>query len=265
MPLLQREQATVAYDAAGPTGGRAVVLLHNIFCDRQVFASTAAALADRARTLNIDLRGHGQSPLPARPYTIADLVEDVRAVLDQQGIARADLVGLSIGATVAAEFALAYPQRTGRVVLMGADGEADGGLAALRNAAFRVLVRVLGMRLFILATVAKTLFGASFRRDGGDRYRQLHAGLRAFGSRAAGWAMGAWTGRRPLLAALATLDRPTLVVVGDEDVSCPLPCGQKLVRVLPQARLVRVPAAGHTLPAEQPGPTTALVREFLGL
>jgi 3-oxoadipate enol-lactonase len=267
MPLLERDHATIAYDAAGPAspGGPAVVLLHNIFCDRHVFADTASALAGRARTISIDLRGHGASPLPTRPYAIADLVEDVRAVLDHEGVTAAHLVGLSIGATVAAEFALRYPQRTRRVVLMGADGEADAGMAALRNAAFRVLVRVIGMRLFLLTTVARTLFGATFRKGGGARYRQLHAQLAAFGSRAAAWAMGAWTSRPPLLARLPALTAATLVVVGDEDVSCPLPCGEKLARVLPDARLVRLAAAGHTLPAEQPAAATALVREFLGL
>ena len=52
--------------------------------------------------------------------------------------------------------------------------------------------------------------------------------------------MGAWTGRRPLLTKAAALAIPTRIVVGDEDVSCPLPCGEKLQRVLPSADLVRI-------------------------
>jgi aminoacrylate hydrolase len=203
--------------------------------------------------------------VPDRPYGIADLVEDVRAVLDHEGIASADLVGLSLGASVAAEFALAHPRRAGRLVLMGADGEHDRGIAAVRNALFCALVRVLGMRVFILGTVAKTLFGATFRRTGGASYAAWHAQLAGFGRRAAIFAMRAWTGRRPLLAALATLPHGTLVVVGDEDVSCPLPCGEKVARALPNARLCRLPAAGHTMTAEQPQPAAALVRDFLGL
>jgi pimeloyl-ACP methyl ester carboxylesterase len=77
--------------------------------------------------------------------------------------------------------------------------------------------------------------------------------------------MRAWTGRRPLLEAVGALRIPVRIVVGDEDVSCPLPCGQRLQAVIPGSELVRIPSAGHTMTAERPEETTAAIASFLGV
>ena len=269
MALLERNGVRVAYEVAGPDGPQAardapvVVLLHNIFCDRRVFAEVTPALRPHARVIALDLRGHGESPLPATGYDIADLVADVVAVLDREGAPRATVVGVSIGATVAMELALAHPARVERLVLMGADGDADRGLVALRNGLFRALVRLMGLRGFLLDSVLKTLLGSTFRRDGGPRFAAQAARIAAFSPRAAAAAMAAWSGRRPLLAAVATVSVPSLVVVGDEDVSCPLPCGEAVATALPAARLVHLPAAGHTMTAEQPEAAGQILLKFL--
>ena len=262
---LDREGATIAYEVVGPDqpgAAPAVVLLHNIFCDRRIWDATVARLRPRFRVVALDLRGHGASSVPARPYRNADLVADVVAVMDRERIERAAIVGLSIGATVALELVLAHPARVDRLVLMGADAAPDGGLAALRNALFCVLVRLLGMRLFLLDTVAKTLTGATFRRDR-SAYQAFRARLARFSGRAAAYAMKAWTGRRPLAAAVAAISVPTLVVVGDEDVSCPLPSGERLAAAVPAATLTRIAGAGHTMAAEQPHAVATTLAGFL--
>ena len=55
------------------------------------------ALAERYRVVTYDTRGHGESPAPAGPYTLDDLVDDVVALLDEVGAERAHVVGLSLG------------------------------------------------------------------------------------------------------------------------------------------------------------------------
>src|SRR4051812_12054477 len=114
MSTISREDACLAYEVRGPAGGEPVVLLHNIFCDRRVFDGVVDALAPRYRTIAVDFRGHGESTPGSRPYAVADLVADVVAILDREGLARAHVVGLSLGATVALELALAHPQRVHR-------------------------------------------------------------------------------------------------------------------------------------------------------
>lgn len=245
--------------------GRTVVLLHNIFTDRSIFDHAVAQLRARGfRAVAIDFRGHGGSaPSGAQPYAIADLVDDVLAVLDREAIPRAAIVGVSLGASVALELALGHPGRVESLMLMGADAEPDGGLAAFRNALFCRLVGLIGMRWFVLGGVLRTIFGAWFRAEARERFAGWRARLRAMPPRLARRAMEAWTGRRSLLDALGDIHVPVRVVVGDHDVSCPLPCGQKVQRALPRADLVRIAQGGHTMPAERPVETTACLLRFL--
>jgi 3-oxoadipate enol-lactonase len=261
MTSIARDDVSVAYEVRGPAGAQPVVLLHNIFCDRRVFEGVVAALPPGHRSIAIDFRGHGESTLGSQPYAVADLVADVVAVLDHEGVERAVVVGLSLGATVALELALAHPDRVSRLVLMGADADADGGMASLRNALFCRLVMILGMRSFVLSSVASTLFGRWFRATA--QFRLHRDRLAALERRAARRAMQAWTGRRPLREAAASLRIPTRIVVGDEDVSCPLPCGERLRQAIPGADLVRIPQAGHTMTAERPAEAAAAIASFL--
>ena len=262
---ITREDVAIAYEVSAPAGQPAgtVVLLHNIFCDRRVFDGVVAVLRSSHRTIAVDFRGHGASGLGQRPYDVADLVADVVAVMDREQVPRAVVVGVSLGATVALELALAQPQRVERLVLMGADADPDMGLASLRNGLFCRLVMLLGMRWFILSTVTNTLFGTWFRTRAVPDFRVHRARIAALPRRAASRAMRAWTGRRPLREAAAALRIPTRVVVGDQDLSCPLPCGERLQRAIPGADLVRIPDAGHTMTAERPVETAAAIASFL--
>jgi pimeloyl-ACP methyl ester carboxylesterase len=267
VPSLDRAGTRVHYQATRPPGGAdapAVVFLHNIFCDGRVFSHATAALGARYRTIAIDFRGHGGSEVPRRPYSIQDLAEDTLAVLDQEGVARAAVVGLSVGATVAVELALRHPERVDRLVLMGADVEADPFLATLRNSVLSRLVRLIGLRRFLVAAAVKNLFGASFRAETGPGLAGWFERISALGGRAAAFALRCWASRPIRLGALPALRAPVLVVVGDEDVSCPPACGEKIQRAVAGARLVRIPRAGHTMPAERPEPTTAAIAGFLG-
>jgi pimeloyl-ACP methyl ester carboxylesterase len=265
--VLVHQGARVAYDVSEPEAGAAdapaVVFLHNIFCDRRIYAGAVAALRGRYRTIALDFRGHGESPAGARPYDVADLAGDVVAVLDHERVASATIVGLSIGATVALELALAHPERVERLVLMGADADGDRGMSWLRNRAFCRLVMLLGVRWFILGAVTSTLFGAWFRQHAPVAFGVFRARIAGLPRRAAQYAMRAWMTRRPLLDEVSKLQIPVRIVVGDEDVSCPLPCGQRLEAALPGAELVRIPHAGHTMPAERPEATTAVIAAFL--
>lgn len=267
MATISRSGGDVAYQVGEPSSSPAptVVLLHNIFTDRRIFDHAAAELRRRGfRTVAIDFRGHGASATSGvARYGIADLTDDVQAVLEREGIRCATVVGVSLGASVALELALAHPDRVQSLILMGVDAEPDGGVAAVRNALFCRLVRLIGMRWFVLRAVVATIFGAWFRAEGAEHFKLWRARVAAMPPRLARRAMEAWTGRRSLLGAIAGIRVPTLVVVGDEDVSCPLSCGQKVQRALPGAQLVRLAHAGHTMAAERPTEVTAALLDFL--
>ena len=104
--------AGLSYEATG--SGDPVVLIHAFSVDRRMWAPQVAALEGRFRVIRYDLRGHGQSAPPSAPYAAYD---DLRSVLDALKVDRATLIGLSSGAEIATDFALANPGRVRRLVL----------------------------------------------------------------------------------------------------------------------------------------------------
>src|SRR5689334_8766006 len=95
--------------------GEPVVLVHAIGCDHRMWDSLAAALSPRYRVVRVDVRGHGQSPVPAGEYSLDALADDVLAVLDALKIDKAHWVGLSMGGMIGQAFAINHRERLGRL------------------------------------------------------------------------------------------------------------------------------------------------------
>ncbi|HKN63802.1 MAG TPA: alpha/beta hydrolase [Gaiellaceae bacterium] len=106
MPTVDVNGARLWYDEAG--SGPAVLLLHGGLGDSGLWEPVVPLLAQRFRTIRTDLRFFGRSTGPAAPWSWE---EDVVGVLDELGVERAALVGLSLGGRVAFEVALAHPDR----------------------------------------------------------------------------------------------------------------------------------------------------------
>ena len=104
--------------------GAPIVLLHGFSIDHRMWDGQMAALSAAHRVVRCDLRGFGQSPPPTTPYANAD---DLKALLDHLGIARAVILGLSMGGGVAINFALAYPEATRALVVAGSTLPAASG------------------------------------------------------------------------------------------------------------------------------------------
>lgn len=106
--------------------GEPLVLLHGNGEDGTYFAHQIAHFSQRFRVLALDTRGHGKSPRGEAPFTIRQFARDLLAFLDARGIERAHLLGFSDGGNIALVFALAHPERVGKLVLNGANLNARG-------------------------------------------------------------------------------------------------------------------------------------------
>lgn len=95
--------------------GEAVVLIHNAMADLRDWEFIAPQLAQTYQVITFDGRCAGQSPPLLKP---AHYVEDLRQLLDHLNLDRVILVGHSIGGQIATDFALAYPDRVTRLVLV---------------------------------------------------------------------------------------------------------------------------------------------------
>lgn len=106
--------------------GEPLVLLHGNGEDGTYFAHQIAHFSQRFRVLALDTRGHGKSPRGEAPFTIRQFARDLLAFLDARDIERAHLLGFSDGGNIALVFALAHPERVGKLVLNGANLNARG-------------------------------------------------------------------------------------------------------------------------------------------
>jgi 3-oxoadipate enol-lactonase len=251
--------------------GPGVALIHSTICDSRMWDAEFAALSDRYRVVRFDLPGFGRSELPPGPFSFVD---DLGSVLDRAGIDRAALVGVSAGAGLALDFALAEPDRVRGLVL---GGPAIGGLDWSEE------VRAFGEREDELLE-AGDLDGAvelnlrtwvdGPRRghdavDAAVRAKVAEMQRRAFEVQLAAYAGEEQPGPQgrldpPAIERLEEVRAPTLVIVGDADVDDVIERADILARRIPGARKVVLTDVAHMVNLERPTEFQALLDEFLG-
>src|SRR5689334_11281492 len=114
MPSVEISGGSLYYETAG--SGDPLVLIHGLGLDLRMWDDQFAEFAQHRQVVRCDLRGFGKSTVPtAEPYSHAD---DLKAMLDHLSIARADILGLSMGGWIATNFALTYPEMTRKLILV---------------------------------------------------------------------------------------------------------------------------------------------------
>jgi len=231
MPRFAHEDVEIAFLDEGE--GEPIVLIHGFASNKEVNWVapgwvTTLARAGR-RVIALDNRGHGQSTKLYEPaaYHSAIMAQDVRALLDHLALPRADVMGYSMGARIAAFLALADPQRVRAAVL--------GGLGIH-------LVEGVGLpETIALALEAPTR--AEVTDPTGFMFRsfaeQTKSDLRALAACMRG-------SRQTLSAAEAgRIAAPLLVAVGSKDRIAGSP--QELAALIPGARALEIPGRDHML------------------
>jgi pimeloyl-ACP methyl ester carboxylesterase len=255
MPQLDVAGAALTYDDEGPRDapGAPLVFVHGWTADRHRWDHQAAHFRAGRRVIRLDLRGHGQST-GAGVRTVAELADDVLALLDHLEFERCVLVGHSMGGMIAQTIALSRPERVERLVLVGTVARMaySRGRALLMAASTRV-----PFRLFVAANIQRA-FAPGYPRE------QIRAHIRASAAVPREVVMTLYGAMR----AFDVLDRageirmPTLIVHGYHDVQLPVRQVLRLAKACPDA-VVRILDAGHELPLEKPAELTEVLDRFL--
>jgi pimeloyl-ACP methyl ester carboxylesterase len=234
-----------------------ILLLHGITDSCLSFETTIAHMPSRVRTIAPSLRGHGDASVPDS-YRLEDFAGDVAALIDVLSLDAALIVGHSMGAAIAQQFAISYPERTLGLVLVGA-------FAALaRNPSCIIFgktaiepladpVDPLFVREFQESTVARPLTEGVLDLVVSE---SLKVPARVW---KAAWSTLVETDLTPDLPRIRT---PTILVWGDQD-ELTLRAEQEIIlRSIPAARLATFAGAGHAPHWEEPARFAALVAEF---
>jgi pimeloyl-ACP methyl ester carboxylesterase len=268
------EGMRVAYQAEG-TGPLTLVLLHGFSSSRESWLMVAAPLAERYRVISLDRPGFGLTQLPTDPderrrlLSPAGEVAVTLALLDQLDLDHVVLIGHSMGGAIAAEVALAAPDRVvGLVLVDAAIGDAFGPRASARRLAGSRLGSSVGPKVVAAAAPRAMRFFLPLIYDDPrrvpieirDAYRRM---LRNRDWSTGLWEMAAYHEASDLADRVHQIDAPTLVITGDRDRIVPPEVAFGLARVVPEAQLVVVARCGHSPHEERPDEFVAAVQPFL--
>lgn len=239
-----------------------VILLHGLFGSLENLGVVARALSDNWQVHSLDLRNHGRSP-HVDSMSYPEMAEDVRSYLDQNGIARAVLIGHSMGGKTAMQLALDAPDRVARLIvadiapvdypahhdaiLKGLNAVDTASLNSRSEAdrALRPFIEEAPVRQFLLKNLTKTDQGGFTWRLNLDAIEKCYDGILA----------GQESGQ--------AYQGPMLLIKGGQSDYIQDQHRDKIARLFPNTVLRIIPGTGHWLHAEKPALFTTLCERFL--
>jgi 3-oxoadipate enol-lactonase len=228
MQSLRSDDAEIFYEIRGT--GPPVVLLHPFPCHHEFWYPLAAALESRYRLILPDLRGHGESEIGEGPALMRKHAEDIVRVLDAAGIGKAAFIGCSVGGYILFEFWRRFRDRVTSLALCDTRPQADTAEAR-------------ASRLQGAASVLEQGTGPFL-----EAMNQVQRGMAE---------------RPDSVADLKTINVPTLIVIGEEDVLSTVADGELMRRNIAGSQLKVIPKAGHYAPWERPEEVGTILRQFL--
>jgi pimeloyl-ACP methyl ester carboxylesterase len=100
--------------------GKPLIMLHGGFGTFEMFATLSPALAEQHQVIGVDLYGHGRTALTDRPFSFENMADDIAGLIEHLGLEKSDLLGFSLGGTVALQTAIRHPERVNKLVLISA-------------------------------------------------------------------------------------------------------------------------------------------------
>jgi pimeloyl-ACP methyl ester carboxylesterase len=242
--------------------GDDVVFISGLADEGACWVDQVAGLRDRWRLTTFDNRGVGRSEAPAGDYRIADFAADTAALMDSLGIARAHVVGSSMGGAIAQELALAHPDRVRSLVLNGTYCRGDHFFREVIRSWQWSARKSDNLREF-LNVVNLWCFAPRIYNEG-----TMEEWLTAAAASPHPQSVDAFCRSADALIEHDTADRigsigvPTLVTVGELDLCLPQRFADELVARIPGATLRVIADQGHQPFQEGPQAYNALLAEF---
>ena len=252
--------AEIVYRALGE--GSPVILLHPFPANHEFWLPVAEALSSRYRIVLPDLRGHGDSASGEGPATMEKHAIDIARVMDDADVGRAPMIGASIGGYALFEF---WRRSHGRVAALGlCNTKAAVDSLEARAARLHVANEVLehGTELFF-ETMIPRLLGKTTREMRPDLVEGALRMMQKMSPEDVALVQYGMAERPDSMEALKTINVPTLLITGDEDMLTGVIEAQLMRQHIANSRLCVIPKAGHYAPWEQPEEVTKLLRQFL--
>jgi 3-oxoadipate enol-lactonase len=260
MERLRSDDAEIFYEIRGD--GSPVVLLHPFPCDHEFWNPIAAALDSRYRLILPDLRGHGDSEAGEGPALMSKHASDVARVLDAAGIGKAAFIGCSIGGYILFEFWRRFRTRVTSLVLCDTRPQADTPETRSNRLKAADMVLEQGTESFLESMIPR-LIGRTTINMRPDLVEGARAMMRKMSAEDISQVQQGTAARPDSVADLKTVNIPTLIMIGEEDVLSTVADGELMRQNITGSQLKVIPKAGHYAPWEQPQAVGTILRQFL--
>ena len=248
------------YLLEGPANAPVVTLSHSLATNLSMWDPQIPSLTSRYRVLRYDTRGHGGTDAPEGAYTLEQLAEDARALLQALKIARTHFIGLSMGGFIGQILGLKYPQMLHGLVLCDTSSRVPPEARPTWDERIKV-ARGQGMQPHVEPTISRW-FTAPFRDKHPEVVDPVRAMIRTTNPRG-------YIGCCQAIATLDLTDRlhsinvPTLIVVGEDDPGTPVAASRTIHEKIKGSELVILKSAMHLSNMEQPEAFNRAVSTFL--
>ncbi len=224
---------TINYQVDGPEGAPWLVFSNSLATTLAMWDDQARAFGGAFRVLRYDQRGHGATDAPPGRYPFDQLIADAVALMDALGIKKASFAGLSMGGATALGFAQKHPDRLDKVIVC--DTPCQSTPTSSQQWEERIVIaQKQGMEPLVEPTVSRWFPPEVMDALADHNYA----------------------------AAVATVTRPVLFMVGEKDGVTP-PAMRKLSAALPGSRYAELPGAGHISNMDRPDAFNQVLADFL--
>jgi len=236
--------------------GPAVVLIHALGLEWQMWDEVMTALSAGRRVFAYDIRGHGAASGSPNPFTMADTARDLIGVMDHLGLESAHVVGLSYGGGIAQTAAVAHPDRFASLSLLGTTDHAFPSFESRARSG-----EVDGMDAQIVPSLTRW-FTPDALAVNGPTVRYAREQVRR--TYTEDWA-GAWRAFLDIDVQdrLADFPAPVLVLAGELDASCTPEIMTGIAKRIPGSTYRELPGVPHMMTLESPTEVTQALDEFL--
>ena len=249
----------INYEIEG--NGPWLTMSHSLACNLHMWDPQMAVLTKKFKVLRFDTRGHGQSSAPAGEYTLEQLADDVKGLLDSLSIKQTHWVGLSMGGMIGQAFALKYPGVFQSMVLADTTSRRPPDAAKMWGDRIET-AKTKGMGALVESTLARW-FTEPYRNARKDVMERIGNDIRRT-------PVNGFAGCCHAISKVDYLDRlkeikcPALVMVGEHDHGTPPEAARVIQQNLPGSELKILASAAHLSNVEQEGPFNEAMMGFLG-
>src|SRR5215510_7498454 len=248
----------INYERQG--SGPVVTMSHSLACNLHMWDEQAAALAGRYTVVRFDTRGHGQSSAPEGAYSLDQMCDDLRGLLEGLGIRETHFVGLSMGGMIGQDIALKYPAMIQSLVLCDTTSRYPATAAPIWEDRIKT-VEAKGMDPMVAGTLERW-FTAPFRAKETALMAKVGEMIRSTPPQG-------YVGCCHAIPKIDVTDRlkelrcPALVIVGEEDPGTPVEMARQIHAALPSCELAILRSASHLSNLEQPAEFNRVLGSFL--